>query len=234
MKSSKLTFHLSHLCMMNDEYEGKLIFDKYFTESNKKSKQKIGFEDYISNNIPFIMSLSKTNNDTKNSGYLPMWKMYGDNFKGCRLRFGYDELTSHIDGLKSQKYKISLGICEYAKSNDVKKIIKEMNKQHNNEIDNYNLLNKAVFTKLHHWEYENEWRIMILEKPENVRNKNSASCEIQYVEFEIPLTCLKEIMLGPLTNEGEKEFIIDQVALIETKYDLNNKISITKSKIAIQ
>ena len=230
MESGVLTFHLSHLCMMNDEYEGKLIFDKYFTESNKKSKQKIGFEDYISNNIPFIMSLSKTNNDTKDSGYLPMWKMYGDNFKGCRLRFGYNELTNHIDGLKSQKYEISLGICEYAKSNDVKEIIKEINKHNNNELNNSDLLRKAVFTKLHHWEYENECRIMILEKPENVRNKFTANRVIEYINFDIPITCLKEIMLGPLTNED----IMKPLSSIVRKLNTQNQISIKKSKLAIQ
>ena len=216
--------------MMNDEYEGKLIFDKYFTESNKKSKQKIGFEDYISNNIPFIMSLSKTNNDTKDSGYLPMWKMYGDNFKGCRLRFGYNELTNHIDGLKSQKYEISLGICEYAKSNDVKEIIKEINKHNNNKLNNSDLLRKAVFTKLHHWEYENECRIMILEKPENVRNKFTANRVIEYINFDIPITCLKEIMLGPLTNED----IMKPLSSIVRKLNTQNQISIKKSKLAIQ
>ena len=176
------------------------------------------------------MSLSKTNNDTKDSGYLPMWKMYGDNFKGCRLRFGYNELTNHIDGLKSQKYEISLGICEYAKSNDVKEIIKEINKHNNNELNNSDLLRKAVFTKLHHWEYENECRIMILEKPENVRKKFSANRVIQYIKFDIPITCLKEIMLGPLTNED----IMEPLSSIVRKLNNSKQIKVTKSKLAIQ
>lgn len=232
MESGILTFHLSHLCMMNDEYEGKLIFDKYFTESNKKSKQKIGFEDYISNNIPFIMSLSKTNNDTKDSGYLPMWKMYGDNFKGCRLRFGYDELYQHINNLNSHNPKITFKECSYVKSKDVDELTKQLNGE--DEIDYSILLNKAVYIKYHIWEYENEWRIMLLGDTKNVLYKFTNNGIIEYCKLEIPLTCLKEIMLGPLTNVYTKKSIIDQVALLKTKYDLNNQISITKSKISIQ
>ena len=40
MENGKLTFLLSHLYMMNDANEGKLIVDMYFTESNLKNNHK--------------------------------------------------------------------------------------------------------------------------------------------------------------------------------------------------
>lgn len=231
MESGILTFHLSHLYMMNDANEGKLILDNYFTESNKKTDQKIGFEDYISNNIPFIMSLSRSSNDTRHYGLLPMWKMYGDNFTGCMLRFDYKRLNDYIGDINDSN--IELNKCDYKNSVDIAKAIKDLN---DSKIapDYSKLLRTAAFSKYHTWEYENEWRIMIIEDTKNVLYKFTNNGIIEYCKFEIPLTCLKEIMLGPLTNVYTKKSVIDQVALIKTKYDLNNKISITKSKIAIQ
>ena len=71
---------------------------------------------------------------------------------------------------------------------------------------------------------------MILEKPEKVRNKFSANRVIKYINFDIPITCLKEIMLGPLTNED----IMEPLSSIVLKLNTSKQIKVTKSKLAIQ
>ena len=229
-RTGKLTFHLSHLLMMNDANEGKLIYNKYFSGSDLKNNRKKDFEIYLSDKDPFVMSLSKTNKFTKNYGIIPMWKMYGDNFYGCQLRFKYDDLEKHIESLEGN-LKIKLGKCNYATSERISNITKELNATLNNQTqDNYTLLCKAAYTKFHTWDYEDEWRIVVLEKKENVRYKFSANREIKYIRFDIPITCLKEIMLGPLTN-NETKSIFDKLV---SKLNTDHKIQFTKSKIAIQ
>lgn len=228
-----LKFHASHLKMMNDLKEGSLILDKFFTDSGTKTALKEKWEKYIESHTPFVISLIKSTKTTKGKGGIPMWKMYGANGFGAYLRFDYDKLSEYCS-----ENLFNLKKCDYSSNGYIKGKIKELNnyreeKNANNHDDYFDeLLNISSFTKSIEWEYENEWRILIPKDQNTALTKSTSRGIVEYTEVELPLTALKEICLGPLTDANS---LMSVRYLCDKLQDITDtKIKLEKSKIAIR
>ena len=221
-----LTFHATQIDMMNDLNEFSLLLDQYFTDSELKRELKGRWDAIISQKMPFVISMIHANRLSVNRGTIPMWKMYGDSAKGAYMKFSRVELANYCSskGLLFRK-------CECINTIGREELVKYFNFQ-KKDISMIELADKSVFTKSVEWEFEDEWRIMKYEDPNNVLSKNSYGRSVKYIEVNIPLSAPTEICLGPMTQEDDFQSIKCLVAKLNDK--LLNKIHIKKSKIKIQ
>lgn len=229
--NGNFTVHLSHLNMTNDNEEGSYILKKYFTNSRSKQEIKKQWEsEYLINNQPFIFSVIATDRDSKDKGSLPMWKMYGGDLKGCLLRFNWIKIK---DFCKSKGYTFS--DCKYLSSGEVDKKIKDLNKIKDIKSLFPELIQTSAFTKKICWKYENEWRILVNAKQDEIQIKNTNRGVIEYFELELPVEFIEEICLGPLVNAD-----ITMKSLTDFKHKLSMqfpgkiKFKITSSSISIR
>lgn len=188
-----LTFHCSHIDMMNDPDESPFILSQFFTNSDLKQKLKEKWDkDFLPNHTPFVLSLSVSTNELKYSGLLPMWNMYADKGKGCLIKFDYKKLKHWTETISNTH----LLKCKYVNSVERSAIVSKIN----DDKENFeNLLYEMAATKYNCWEYEKEWRMLVTLSREKVKFKNTQRGIIEYTELKIPIEFVKEIMLGPLT-----------------------------------
>lgn len=226
-KKPSITMHLSHLEMMNDANEGRYVLDKYFTKSKIKAELREQWNNDVNNlHMPFIFSTSATTRRSQNVGSIPMWKMYGDEFKGALIRFGAGNIKQFC---KDKGFLFSP--CVYRKTADVKSLIKEFNQ---NEPQFDELLNKACLTKHTAWEYEKEWRIIYTSSKDKAKTISTARGLITYIEVDFPLNLIEEICLGPLSNNQTLESLKLLSDKLKVKFNDNVHFKVTKSKISIQ
>ena len=235
-KEKKLyfTFRASNAFCMNDKKEGKLFAEKFFTDSViKKDFQKEIVDIAKEKGEMYCVSFCKSDKMTCHSGNIPMWSMYGANGKGAILVFNYKKMK---DFLISNK--IRLCACDYMKTNELKKCIKEKNKEvrglnseklHKALLD----LHEEFFTiKDWHWWYENEWRILERNpEPKFAINRNAI---LSYVEIYIPINCLSNIILGPLVDTSIKKWLNKRILDLKEEDESIEDIKVKQSKLQMR
>lgn len=211
-----LTFWASNCAFMNDPLEIKegikIVCDSIdnfecpkLREELKKMLQKETFFEfllYVSSKglegIPYAISFSS------NPDNLNMWNMYGDKSKGVMLGFDYNILKQHYNSNDILN-------CQYYIDSDFKKeinsqlqtfFIRQKPRPDKFSVEEYNLIILARFIscivpmfKHKTYEYENETRIVASSKTPKFRVINNLL--IPYIELTIPVSALKNIMIGP-------------------------------------
>ena len=227
-EKGEFTMHLSHLAMMNDAKEGAYILDQYYTGSNKKNIIQQEWEnEYLPQHTPFVLSTIKTDNETNGKGSLPMWKMYGDDFRGAFIRFRFNALKKYCD-----ENNLLLAPCEYKTTNECSELIKQLNGA---DPDFDKLLRKSCLTKNQCWEYENEWRIVATRTIDDIKVKSTARGVVQYIELKFPIDLIDEICLGPMSNSVfTKPSLTLMKDKLSKKFDGQVHFKITSSNINIR
>ena len=151
---------------------------------------------------PFITSFSK------NKDSLPMWNIYGDNGQGVAI--GVDSFKlNNLTNIKTNRP--TLQRCRYS-YNEFKDALFEFPDIHQTlykifekegitsfYLDPSSLRNAICSQKHESFEFEKEWRLIKTcsqYDTNNEMNVNEHTC-VPYIENKIPITALKEIIIGP-------------------------------------
>lgn len=205
LEQGKLHLRLSNPLECNDKKEIH-FFEKYVFKhqsgmelQNKVEEMKTSFGEPYS--FSLIQHLAYTNFGAK--GYphceIPMWSMYGDNFKGVRLQFRFKKLSEYIN---PQSKDVELSKCQYLKANEME----EKGRIYRRQKENMDVLYRSIpFFKSFHWVYENEWRIVSWIKKENeVRHDGKDPFMIDF-----PLQCLTKICVGSKVSDVDYKNVIN-------------------------
>lgn len=225
------SFHASNACQMNDKIEGKMLLNKFFTESKIKMEyKKLYTQMEIEEGELHIISFCKSDEKSKNTGNIPMWSMYGNKGNGAILVFDYKKLKEYI----SKHQNMSLYKCQYKNSQELQELTRKKNheiKDTDNKVHFLSTLRIEAFDiKDRHWEYENEWRILV--KSHNTKLKSINNGAISYTEVQIPVNCLSAIIIGPLVESDLMERIFNKK--ISKLHELDNSINISVKSSKLQ
>lgn len=230
-KKLMLTLHASIGYSMNDRNEGKLFLDKFLTDSELKKSYRSMIEGIINSEGNFyVTSLCKSDVKSRDNGSIPMWSMYGNGGEGAIIVFDYKCLKTYIE-----KNGIGLFECKYVNSSDLKSRLKSANAEMKSVTDNSlnvklcNLVRDSYLMKDWHWEYENEYRLVV----------QSSACSFKcgkygltaYKEVPIPLSCVKAIILGPLVIQDVAEENLSLILRKINSIDNTCNIKVKKSTI---
>lgn len=177
--------------------------------------------------MPFTLSLSQIREF--HPGYpfceIPMWRMYGDNFKGVRLKFKYQKLKQYC---RKTGYLDLVRCCyltETKMDEEAKKVRNSIKDQgFTSELET--VYKDSVLYKTYSWVYENEWRIV--KWNQSINEIGVRSNGRLYLPMKIPLTLLESIDIGP---KADFEAVEGSLNLILKKY--NTTFKINKSKLQI-
>lgn len=226
LKKEQLSFRFSNPLQTNDPREVKFFEDHVFnTKTGKELKDKI---DSIKSDIgdPFTLSLiyHKQREDGERclSTEIPMWKMYGDNFKGVRLRFSYKKLSEYCESSGN----LSLNKCVYKQKTDMTEHGRTI-RNSKQDLDLESIYRQSILYKVSDWEYENEYRLIKWCKDLGQRDFVPTTGKI-YIPMTLPLSSLEAIEIGPKADQPALEGSLN---LLKSKYDLDIKVS--KSKLEI-
>lgn len=187
-----ITLHLSLQTTMNDPYEGNFVLNSYLTKSARKKNITSNWKQYYQSNMPFIFSTVLSTAQTRDTGAIPMWKLYGDDFRGVLIKFDGPELKKYaqnnsINGIRFEE-------CRYLNITERGKLITKLNKLH---ISKKDLLRISCLVKHSLWSYENEFRIIKFATLNDSKFKSTPRGITQYIELTLPVSCITAIMLGP-------------------------------------
>ncbi len=192
--------------------------------------------------VPYTMSFS-----TKED-FLPMWKMYGDDFKGVCLKFDLLELTKYLYDDCQFGFVSYDGEVDVSYLKEIFSSIYDWEAKHresmdiNEKIEELSLLCVCIspFVKSSDWAYEQEFRIEIsrfynLEIDRESLRKHQFNGLIRkrvepYVYYPICPNALQEIIIGPHADFNTYEYIIRK----ELKECLLNDVKIIPSSIEIR
>ena len=192
--SGYITLHLSLLTMMNDPFEGNFVLNRYLTNSNRKKAITSVWDTFYQQNLPFVFSTILSTNQTRDTGDLSMWKMYGDNFRGALIKF---DCNSLIEVASNNGFIVEE--CKYLNFTELRKLITGLNriKPSNQQQFLQQLLHLSSLVKYSVWGHEREFRIIKTAPSNQVLFKTTPRGIIQYVELKVPVSCVKAIMIGP-------------------------------------
>ncbi len=229
MKNRKmLSFHFGNLLQTNDSNEVH-FFEEYVykNKGGRKLKEQI---DEIKSNVgnPFILSLVHHVKDP--SCEIPMWKMYGQNFCGVRLKFNYTKLKDYYKNIQDT----DLIKCQYYYRTQMEergKAIRKSNKDGLTSIGLESTYKESVVYKTYSWIYENEWRVITWVKDQTQVDFVRETGRL-YLKQEIPLDILDMIEIGP---KADQVALYDCLSLIKEKLGpiKENHFKIEKSKLQI-
>lgn len=222
--------HASNINMMNDMDEQGFFLSKFFTKSLiKKDLQSLLDNIIAQNGDLFVISFMKS--DLCKFGKIPMWKMYADNGNGVMLKFRYKELYNFLN---QQIFE-----CKYINTTSIQEIIKAKNKELKNGKTERTkfvqcLYKEVALYKYNYWEYENEYRF-IIQSNKPLFKHNSLGL-VSYTEVRIPLSCISEILIGPIANQIILDRSLNQLkTVLLKKYGKENiNFNIKKSKLKLQ
>lgn len=224
-----LEFLATDINALNDRTEYRAI--NQLISKIKQSEMDLKFMNEISG-FPFVLSFSTQSNS------LPLWRSYANFGHGICLKFDAKEIRNEIIIPEQQKpYKwIRTGYCFYKETNEFKLLKNEIKDLYNdplqdkfwNNMDKFNeFILESAFLKDKAYSYEDEWRVVILDKNYLFRPQSDsfATC----ARVQIPLKCLKGICLGPCTIDYDKLTIEKWRRMYERT--LSTDISITYSHL---
>lgn len=238
LEKETVSIKLSNTKQSNDPKEVHFFKDYVFndTKSGEKMnslKSKLDF-----NREPFSFSLIHhyEGNEEKlfgRKGYphceIPMWSMYGDKFRGVRLKFDAQKIKEYVE-----KEDFILQKCAYKTISEIKEIGKEIRtkfrKKQIVDEDLKSLYKDACFYKPFSWAYECEWRIASFVKctEEICIDENNGK---NYILTQLPLNCLKVIETGPLADYGQ---IHSSLSVLQEKHTQLKNVKIIKSKLQVK
>lgn len=218
-----------HEIANSNEYEAKCKND-YFV-GNKEFLTESGI-------IPFIISFSAKRD------YLPMWSLYGKAGMGVCLKFDtFRIIETGYDG--------QIGFVAYNKKTGLKMIKESFSECYNWYLDEYknnsnqlttdkkvheigNLcLFVSPFVKYNDYKYEKEFRLACYKYYRHDKNNSFNELDIpiifpvdKYIEVSIPVSSLKEVMLGPSMDKSIMTHIVKKEL-----DECNIRVRISKSKI---
>ena len=186
----------------------------------------------VGEGTPYIISLSE-NRDT-----LPMWNTYAQRGNGIAIGFdkdllnkengkwvvkkcyydvedkGYNQVKSHMRSMYDEiKFKNNIGLA--LELHQTAYFIQELH----SEI--------AAYIKHKAYKDEREVRCKI-SRAADIRFRESNGLIIPYVEVEIPIECIKEIIIGP-TNDSER--MSTALFMLVNKIGCKNGLEVKKSQI---
>ena len=214
-----LTMWATHSSFMNDssEYEyGKEMCVKVLKQYEKQKqipseqsifkRGKTPLEDVLSNDAPFLISLSG------NIESAAMWSMYSSNGSGIALKF--DVATLQKYSLINKHETIQPTGCIYSKT--AGDILKDYSmyveffykmlsnviykKNENNGLQDMFLKDFASQIKHSSFAYEDEHRIIVSGENKTLLFRVRNNIITPYIEVEIPIDSLHGIIIGPTAN----------------------------------
>lgn len=218
-----LHFWFSNPLQTNDKKEIHFFNeDLYKGVKGKKLKKQI---EEISTEIGYPFTLSLVHQRQNMSNEIPIWKMYGDNFKGIRLKFKFEKLKQYI----LQQTSTALIPCNYLNKTQMEEITRNIKKSQDERLEE--IYKKAVSYKMNEWAYENEWRIVHWNNNNTDVGYRSSDGRL-YLPVTIPLDCLEAIEIGP---KADQDAIEGSLNLIKAKIgDIKeNHFKIIRSKLQI-
>ena len=227
-----LRFHLSNPLQTNDKKEVH-FFDNYVYTGKIGKELKLQM-DIMTKKIGMPFTLSFIQHKESKKSYpaceIPMWRMYGNQFKGVRLKFNYTKMSSYY---KSQTIG-GLVKCNYQTVTEMRKKgqdIRNRFKQSDADFNLEDIYKAAVCYKTYDWEYENEWRLIAWCNDIKKMGFYPQSGKL-YIPYEIPLDFLETIEIGP---KADYEAYEASLQLIKQKLgnSSDNHFTIKKSKLDI-
>lgn len=196
-----LSFLATDIAALNDRTEYKEITN-LISEMNKA--KTIRLIDETIKGIPFVISFSTLED------WLPMWLNYADDGRGVCLKFDKEALVRNLIK-KEEQYPewIRADLCRYSKSKEFESLYKKVKDSNRNGIFTENIKEnqqlyhefsfQSAFLKDESFEPECEWRLVIFANNYLFYPNNNG--RVARTRIDIPLSCLKEIRLGPCAKE---------------------------------
>lgn len=229
-KDEELLFWFSNPMQTNDPKEMKFFNDSLYRGSKRDSIKDSLEMVQKKTGHPFTLSLSHHLNVPANYQFceIPMWDMYGDKFKGVRLRFRFKELKDYC---KSCKY-IDLVQCKYLTKTEMDEITKSIRHSINdNQVELEKIYKEAVVYKGCGWLYENEWRLVSWSNNDDMIDSKADGR--LYLPVKLPMRLLDAIEIGP---KADFSAITGALELIKRKFlskGINADFDIIESKLKI-
>lgn len=201
-KDGNIILRAGYFMNMNDPFDCRYFLNEVnkFLGSRQYEVTEKDIEKVILDfGIPYFISFSS------NQDSLPMWKMYGDNGRGCALVFSEEDMINLVPKFQDigdihQRVEMKRCFCKYLNchywgKNKIHSYIKTnfLDKQ-KHMLERDDCLNSYCI-KHKSYAYENESRIVLL-------RGESDKIEQNYLEFLIPLSTIKYIDLGPCANKS--------------------------------
>lgn len=225
-----LNFWFSNPLQTNDKKE--LNFFKEHIYNGKKGEQIKKEIEFIEGKIgsPFTLSLIRHYDAHYPSCEIPMWRMYGDNFNGVRLRFNYKELEKYC-----QNHELELAQCIYPTKEEMSSTSRDIRNSY--EAEDLNTLEtiykKTVCYKTRDWVYENEWRLV--KWCNNIEDIGFRPKDGRlYHEVKIPIDLLETIVIGPKADQDAIEGCLNLIKDKLKNKKINANFNIEKSKLQIE
>lgn len=223
-------------------------------------KNKAGWEKRRRSFTPKIGRDFYVFSTSKERDSLVMWSAYGNKGNGVAIGLDWDILRQHAE---NEEYQGFSGECTYwtrdmfdglldsssyiyrrikAKyremtSSKVRSMFLELYKCENDV--NKNILQcllsfYSTFHKTEEWKNEREYRCMFRASMEEISfYKNIRGDYIPYISIELPITALREIIIGPACGKNANWMALSLLVKLKT-YELPNPPSIHKSRCPLQ
>jgi hypothetical protein len=203
----------------------------------------------IYNGKPYVISLSKLRDDLK------MWIPYSNNGRGVAIGFNKEKLNKYLEDLRNQEdasYDFTIRDCIYKFDEEnfinIKNSLKMYydiiqqaenisregdeiteSDMHAARLEYILLLNSQVasFVKIRDYEYEQEVRCKI-NKAKDIKFRESNGLLIPYVELEIPVEVIDNIIIGPTLDAERMKLSLEM--LLNAK-SVKRGIDIVASKV---
>lgn len=223
-------------------------------------KNKAGWEKRMKKFTPNIGRDFYVFSTSKERDSLIMWSSYGNKGNGVAIGLDWDILSQYAE---NEEYQGFSGECTYWTGdmldglqdsssklyNGIKTKYQEMtsSKMHSmfsglykceDEV-NKNILQcllsfYSTFHKTEEWKNEREYRCMFGASLEEISfYKNTRGKYIPYITIELPITTLREIVIGPACGENADWLALSLLVKLKT-YELPNPPSIHKSRCPLQ
>ena len=197
---------------------------------------------------------------SKERDSLIMWSSYGNKGNGVAIGLDWDVLKQHAE---NEEYQGFSGKCTYwtkemlvGLSNPSATIFKEVKTKYremtsskmrslfselygckediNGKILRSLLSYYSTFHKTEEWKNEYEYRCMFGASMENVCfYKNSRGNYVPYISIELPITALREIVVGPACGKNADWMALSLLVKSKT-YEFPNPPSVHKSRCPLQ
>lgn len=226
-KEKSLCFWFGNPLQTNDPREVH-FFEEYVYDGvkGKALKQKTQtLQDKIG--MPFILSLIHHKNIVHKypTCEIPMWKMYGNNFEGVRLRFNFGKLNNYCI-----KNNINLIRCNYLSVSKMTEIAREIRRDSDdNKLEN--IYKEAVCYKTYDWSYENEWRLVAW-NPDKDKIGFKSNGRL-YMPVFLPIELLEAIEIGPKADHKAVEGTLDLIKSKLKSRSLFSDFKVVRSKLQI-
>lgn len=237
-----LEFHASDIRLLNDKQENKLL-DALHELTPKELLLAGEVANWVSGKS-YVVSFCKRRD------FIPMWKLYTDKENGICLKFKRNGLSESVKRINTSSFSdILLKDCTYLTEKEFNNYVKDTKRQLK-EFGNklvpgqpipaeFRILPdfyaKSAFLKLHYFAYEQEVRIAVF-SPLDYYTKLGRYGISLYYPIKIPLSFLKEIIIGPSVNQDILEYSVYEL-LKSKKYDklqqygINIKVSKTATEL---